>query len=83
MVYRPDKGFFTYLYVPDRDALEIPKMCGDGRYWAKEIRRVCKEMNIGRALFFTKRNPEAWTRRYGGKVYGYFLEITVDDAKIV
>ena len=81
IVFEEDKGFFSYVVCEEREALEIPKMVGDGRYWAKVIKEMVKKMGLKKALFFTKRNPAAWIRRYGGKIYGYFLEVTLEEAK--
>lgn len=81
IVFDEEKGFFSYVIVPEREAIEIPKMVGEGRYWAKEIRRMVAALGLRKALFFTKRNPQAWIRTYGGKVYGYYMEITLEEAK--
>jgi hypothetical protein len=81
IVFDEEKGFFSYYIVPEREAVEIPKMVGEGRYWAKEIRKMVVALGLKKALFFTKRNPATWIRTYGGRVYGYYMEIPLEEAK--
>ena len=81
IVFGEEKGFFSYCIVPEREAVEIPKMVGEGKYWAKEIRKMVKALGLKKVLFFTKRNPDTWIRTYGGRIYGYYMEITLEEAK--
>ena len=81
IVFDEEKGFFTFFVVPEREAVEIPKMVGEGKYWAKEIRKMVEALGLKKALFFTKRNPATWIRTYGGRIYGYYMEITLEEAK--
>jgi hypothetical protein len=68
----PERGFFTYLFDARGKKMIIPKMCGDGRHWKKEIRKVAEYLKsaglIGEVYFCTKRNPAAFTRAVGGSI---------------
>ena len=70
----PEKGFMTYGLSKYEDALAIGKMCGDGKFWEAIANEMCKQLGFKKAIYFTKRNPHAFIRRYGGKIYGFYLE---------
>jgi hypothetical protein len=82
VLYQPDKGFFSFVLNPDDKCLECCKIVGDGKYWQAQIIAILKHLGWSRVRFFTKRNPEAWIRRYGGHIRGYYMEVDWDDVKI-
>jgi hypothetical protein len=68
-VWDPMHGFFTYLFDAASGEILIPKMCGDGRYWRKEIyklARATRHLGVKGVTCCTKRNPFAYMRVLGG-----------------
>ena len=79
--FHPEHGFITYL-VHD-NILELHHMAGDGKYWQKFIRNMLMGMyGVKKIRAFTRRNPEAWARKYGGHIRGYYMECDIDELKI-
>lgn len=79
--FHPEHGFITYLYHDD--VLELHHMAGDGKYWQKFVRNMLMGMHgLKKVRAFTKRNPQAWIRKYGGHIRGYYMECDIDEFKI-
>jgi len=80
--FHQEHGFITYFI--DNDVLEIHHMCGDGKYWAKFLKNTVMEIyKIQKIRAFTRRNIQAWTKKYGKiRVTGYEVEIDKDDIKV-
>jgi hypothetical protein len=72
IVFDPMYGFFTYCFDAPSGTILVPKMCGDGKYWRKQIYRLAKatrHLGINRLLCCTKRNPFVYMRVLGGKLH--------------
>ena len=80
VLFTPEHGFISVL-VHD-DILELHHMVGDGKYWAKVLKRIMKVLNLKKLRAFTRRNPKAWQRKYGGHIRGYYMEADYDEIKI-
>ena len=78
--FHPEHGFITYFRHDD--ILELHHMVGDGKYWQKFIVDVImKFYKLKKIRAFTRRNPEAWIRKYGGHIRGYYMEADIDELK--
>jgi hypothetical protein len=69
VVYDPAHGFFTHSFDAASREILIPKMCGDGRHWRKEIYRLyraTRHLGVRGVYCCTKRNPVAYMRVLGG-----------------
>jgi hypothetical protein len=94
LVWDKDHGFFTFMFDPEERVILIPKMCGDGKYWRErvyEMAAAARHLGVRGVYCCTKRNSEAFTRLFGGRVVkretkengqalSYIL-ITAEDAK--
>ncbi len=80
--FHHEHGFVTYLIYDD--ILEIHHMAGDGKYWFKFLKNTVMNIyGLKKIRAFTKRNPQAWIRKYGnGRVIGSEMEADIDDIKI-
>ncbi len=79
--FHPEHGFITYL-IHD-DILELHHMVGDGKFWQKFIRNMIMGIHgLKKIRAFTRRNPKAWIRKYGGHIRGYYMEADIDELKI-
>jgi hypothetical protein len=65
-------GFYSYSI--DGDVLNIGNVFGDGRYWEEFTSSLCEENKCKTIRFATRRNPEAWARKYNYKIVGHILE---------
>ena len=68
-----DHGFASYKI--ENNVLHVIQVYGDGKYWEKFFRKIAKENNVTRAMFYTRRNPKAFARRFGAKVVQYIMMI--------
>ena len=79
--FHPEHGFIVYFWHDD--ILELHHMVGDGKYWQKFIKNVLLNgTGLKTIRAFTRRNPQAWIRKYGGHIRGYYMECDVDELKI-
>ena len=79
--FHPEHGFISCL--THDDILELHHMAGDGKYWQGFIKDViATNCNVTKIRAFTRRNPEAWKRKYGGHIRGYYMEANIDELKI-
>ena len=79
--YHPEHGFIVYFCHDD--ILELHHMVGDGKFWQKFIRNMLMGLyGVKKVRAFTRRNPEAWIRKYGGHIRGYYMECDIDEFKI-
>ena len=79
IVFDEEKGFFSYYIVPEREIVEVPKMVGDGRYWEEKVKLIARKLGMKKVMFFTKRNPKTWNRKYGTRIYGYYMELLLEE----
>lgn len=80
VLFNSEHGFITIQL--NGGYLEIHHMCGSGKYWEKIIRRIMEFEGIKKLRGYTERSPEAWMRKYGGHIKGYYMEASLDDLKI-
>lgn len=79
-LFHQEHGFISF-FIHD-DILELHHMVGDGKYWQSVITKIMKLENLKTLRAFTKRNPKAWMRKYGGHIKGYYMECDIDELKI-
>ena len=75
--FRPEKGFITFL-IHD-DILELHHLCGDGRFWQNELVNIMQRKGLTKLRAFTRRNPKAWARKYGGHIRGWYMEADLEE----
>ena len=80
VMFHPEHGFITYL-VHD-DTFDLHHLCGDGKYWAAIIKKIARLENVHKLRAFTRRNPNAWIRKYGGHITGYEMEADINEIKV-
>lgn len=79
-LFAPEHGFVTYRCCDDW--LEVGFMgTDDAKFWIEKLITIMKLKGLSKLRFFTRRNPEAWRRKYGCRVYetGYFMEVGVEE----
>lgn len=77
--FHEEHGLVTWL--KHDDVLEVHHMVGDGKYWAGVLKSVMRFYGLKTLRAFTKRNPKAWARKYGGHIRGYYMECDIDEIK--
>jgi hypothetical protein len=88
VVYDPMYGFFTYYFDAASKEILIPKMCGDGRFWRKQIYKLAKatrHLGVKGVFCCTKRNPVAYMRVIGGTLrrMEYTYDFTTGKSRIL
>ena len=77
--FSPEHGFITF-FAHD-DILELHHMCGHGKEWQKIIVQIMEDLRLKKVRAFTRRNPDAWTRKYGGHIRGFYMEVDIDELR--
>ena len=77
--FHPEHGFITF-YAHD-GILELHHMCGDGKQWTKILTRIMRDNSLTKLRAYTERNPDAWIRKYGGHVRGWYMEADINEIK--
>lgn len=80
VLFHPEHGFVTFL--THDDILELHHMAGDGKYWQGVLARIMKAHGLKRLRAFTRRNPAAWMRKYGGRIRGWYMEADIDEMEV-
>ena len=80
IMFHPEHGFIAY-WVGD-NKFELHHMCGDGKFWAGIIKKIAGFENVNTLRAFTRRNPKAWMRKYGGHITGYEMEVEINELKV-
>ena len=80
ILFHPEHGFIVFLIYDD--VLELHHMAGDGKYWQEVLIKVMKAEGVNTLRAFTRRNPKAWERKYGGHIRGYYMEADINELKI-
>ena len=75
--FHPDYGFITF-FTHD-DILELHHMCGNGKAWQKVLVHIMKQYGLKKLRAFTRRNPKAWMKKYGGHIRGYYMEASIEE----
>ena len=78
--FHPEYGFVTF-FAHD-DILELHHMFGNGKAWQKILIQIMKDNGLSKLRAFTRRNPKAWIRKYGGHIRGYYMECDIEEMKI-
>lgn len=76
----PEHGFATML--AHGDILELHHLCGDGKYWQVVLVEIMKAHGLKKLRAFTRRNPQAWMRKYGGRIRGYYMEADLEELEL-
>ena len=79
ILFHPEHGFITF-FIHD-DILELHHMAGDGKYWQDVLVKIVKLEGLNTLRAFTRRNPKAWMRKYGGHIRGYYMEANINEIK--
>ena len=79
--FHPEYGFITF-FTHD-DILELHHMCGNGKQWQKLLVKIMKDYGFTKLRAFTRRNPKAWARKYGGHIRGYYMEADIKELEEV
>ena len=82
ILFSPQHGIATFFRDEREKCLECHYMVGDGKFWSGEIKKIVWALGYDKAHFFTRRNPKAWIRKYGGHIRGWYMEVSVDESKI-
>ncbi len=80
--YHPEHGFIIYAIDKDAGILASHYTCGDGKYWARVYVDIMKLYGLQKFEGYTERNPEAWIRKYGGHIKGYYMEADINEIKV-
>ena len=80
ILFHPEHGFITF-FIHD-EILELHHMVGDGKYWQDVLITIMKKEGLTTLRAFTRRNPRAWIRKYGGHIRGYYMEADIDEIKV-
>ena len=75
--FHPQHGFITF-FTHD-DILELHHMCGNGKAWQKVLVQIMKNCGLTQLRAFTRRNPKAWIRKYGGHIRGFYMEADISE----
>lgn len=68
-IFDEDRGFC--VYIQDNDVLIVGEVCGNGRYWLNCLNDKARELGCSKLRFWTNRNPEAFSRKYGFMLTGF------------
>ena len=75
--FDPERGFITFL-IHD-DILELHHLCGDGKFWQGELVNIMRGLGLSKLRAFTRRDPKAWARKYGGHIRGWYMEADLNE----
>ena len=82
ILFNPEHGALTFFINEREECLECHYIVGDGAFWTSEVKKILRALGYNKARFFTRRNPKAWMRKYGGHIRGYYMEVSMDECKI-
>ena len=68
-IFDDERGFC--VYIKDDTTLIIGEVCGDGRYWLSYLNDKAKKLGCTKLRFWTRRNPAAFTRKFGFTLTGF------------
>jgi hypothetical protein len=72
---RNEHGFASYQIIEEGELiLVVGNVYGDGEYWSNHLNRVAVENGCRKMRFATRRNPDAWCRKFGFDCVGWILE---------
>ena len=76
-LFHEEHGFIAFFIYDD--VLELHHMVGDGKFWQNILISIMQKEGLKTLRAFTRRNPKAWQRKYGGKITGYEMEISINE----
>lgn len=79
VLFHEEHGFISFFF--DDDYIEIHHMVGDGSYWVNIIKQILNMAGLNRVRWYTQRNPDAFIRKFGGHIRGYYMECDLHEAK--
>lgn len=68
-IFDAERGFC--VSIKDDDVLIIGEVCGDGRHWVDWLTMMAKQQGCTKLRFWTKRNPAAFSRKFGFMLTGF------------
>ena len=77
ILFHPNNGFISF-FAHD-DILELHHLCGNGKQWQKILVEIMKTNGLTKLRAFTRRNPNAWMRKYGGHIRGFYMEASLEE----
>ena len=80
--YHPEHGFICYYIDHDKGILHNHYTCGDGKYWARIYKTIMEIHGLKKLIVYTHIDTKAWTRKYGGHIKGYIMEVDIDEIKV-
>lgn len=80
ILFHQEHGFIAYFI--NNGVFELHHMCGDGKFWADVIKKIARLERVTTLRAFTRRNPQAWIRKYGGRITGYEMECEISEIKV-
>ena len=80
-LFHPEKGLMGYAFTEDGEALYVAHMIGDGEFWSEIARNYAVWCGKTKVRMETSRNPNAFVRRFGGKVTAHVVEFDVTEEK--
>mgnify|MGYP000028643132 FL=1 len=70
-----EHGFASW--VAKADCIHVIQVYGDGKYWDRFFRELAKEHGVNSYLFYTRRNPKAFARKFGAKTVQTIMQVEV------
>jgi len=71
-----EHGFASWVAKPD--CIHVIQVYGDGKYWDAFFRQLAKDRGVGSYMFYTRRNPKAFARKFGAKTVQTLMQVEVE-----
>jgi len=68
-------GFASYKICDN--CIHVLQVYGDGKYWDYFFRQIAIEKGVDCYMFYTRRNPKAFSRRFGAKTVQTIMKVEV------
>jgi len=68
-------GFASWMEKPD--CIHVIQVYGDGEYWDRFFRQLAEKYGVDSYLFYTRRNPKAFARKFGAKTVQTIMKVEV------
>lgn len=68
-IFDEERGFC--VFIQDDSTLIVGEVCGNGRFWLDYLIQKAQELSCTKLRFWTKRNPAAFTRKFGFVLTGF------------
>jgi len=70
-----EHGFASWELKPD--CIHVIQVYGNGEYWDEFFRQLAKDHGVDSYLFYTRRNPKAFARKFGAKTVQTIMQVEV------